>query len=107
EDDEEVITDNEISNLGDDNLIEENEISQIFRIDTNIFCFKTPLCEAFKEFNYLFQIDVDMLTKDIPGFKTYEEYNDTWIHEWNKDIPWVANMLWLDYGPWMEPSDDI
>ncbi|GJZ57010.1 hypothetical protein Tco_0612504 [Tanacetum coccineum] len=22
-------------------------------------------------------------------------------------VPWVANMSWLDYGPWMEPSDDI
>nr|GEV29694.1 hypothetical protein [Tanacetum cinerariifolium] len=70
--------DDELSNLGDGNLIEENEIAQIFRIDTNLFHFETSLCEAFKEFNYLLKIDVD-----------------------------VANMPWLDYGPWMEPSDNI
>nr|GEV05607.1 hypothetical protein [Tanacetum cinerariifolium] len=62
-DEEEVITDNELSNPGDDNLIEENEIAQIFTIDTDIFRFETPLCEAFKELNYLSQIDVDVLLK--------------------------------------------
>ncbi|GJT67436.1 hypothetical protein Tco_1018916 [Tanacetum coccineum] len=102
-DDEEVITDDELPNLGDGNLIEEYEISQIFRINSNIFHFETPLSEAFKEFNCLLKIDVDVLTNDIPGFKTYDEYKDAWIYEWNKDIPWVANMPWLDYGPWMEP----
>ncbi|GJV85869.1 hypothetical protein Tco_1525767 [Tanacetum coccineum] len=51
--DEEVITDSELSNPRDDNLIEENEIAQIFRIDTNFFDFNTPQCQAFKEFNYL------------------------------------------------------
>ncbi|GKB98528.1 hypothetical protein Tco_0984665 [Tanacetum coccineum] len=106
-DDEEVITDDELPNLGDGNLIEEYEISQIFRINSNIFHFETPLSEAFKEFNCLLKIDVDVLTNDIPGFKTYDEYKDAWIYEWNKDVPWVANMPWLDYGPWMEPSDDI
>ncbi|GJW84293.1 hypothetical protein Tco_0157438 [Tanacetum coccineum] len=75
-------------------------------IATDIFHFKTPLCEAFKEFNYLLKIDVDVLTNDILGFKTYDEYKDAWIYEWNKDVPWVADMPWLDYGPWMEPSDD-
>ncbi|GKD40085.1 hypothetical protein Tco_1260292, partial [Tanacetum coccineum] len=106
-DDEEVITDDVISNLEDGNLIEENEIAQIFRIDTVIFHFETPLCEAFKEFNYLLKIDVNALTNDISGFKTYNEYKDAWIYEWNKDVLWVANLPWLDYGPWMEPSDNI
>nr|GEV90937.1 splicing factor U2af large subunit B isoform X2 [Tanacetum cinerariifolium] len=31
---------------------------------------------AFKEFNYLLQIDPDVLTKDIEGYKTYEYYKD-------------------------------
>ncbi|GKD23235.1 hypothetical protein Tco_1224938, partial [Tanacetum coccineum] len=106
-DDEEVITDDESYNLGDGNLIEQNESAQIFRIDTDIFHFETPLFEAFKEFNYLLKIDVDVLTNDIPGFKTYDEYKDAWIYEWKKDIQWVANMPWLGYGPWMEPSDNI
>ncbi|GJV64480.1 hypothetical protein Tco_1475308 [Tanacetum coccineum] len=43
-DDEEGITDDELSNLEDGKLIEENEIAQIFRIDTDIFHFETPLC---------------------------------------------------------------
>ncbi|GJT48997.1 hypothetical protein Tco_0975154 [Tanacetum coccineum] len=42
-DDEEVIIDDELSNPGDENLMKENEIAQIFRIDTNIFHFETPL----------------------------------------------------------------
>nr|GEU52678.1 hypothetical protein [Tanacetum cinerariifolium] len=60
-DDEEVIINDELSNLGDENLIEETEIAKIFRIETDIFKFETSL----------------------------------------------SNMSWLDYGPWMEPSDDI
>ncbi|GJW68848.1 hypothetical protein Tco_0123272 [Tanacetum coccineum] len=32
---------------------------------------------------------LDLLTKDIEGFKTYEDYKDDWIYEWNKDVPWV------------------
>ncbi|GJY82117.1 hypothetical protein Tco_0494868 [Tanacetum coccineum] len=64
-DDEEVITYDELSDLEEENLSKENEIAKIFRIETNIFHFETPLCKAFKEFNYLLQIDngkwVDML----------------------------------------------
>nr|GEU97635.1 hypothetical protein [Tanacetum cinerariifolium] len=81
-DDEVELTDEEFS----DN---EDEVAEVFRIDTNIFDFQTPMCKAFKEFNYLLQIDPDLLTKDIEGFKTYEEYKDDWIYEWNKDVPWV------------------
>ncbi|GKA53709.1 hypothetical protein Tco_0747024 [Tanacetum coccineum] len=102
-DDEEVKIDDELSNPGDGNWIEETKIAEIFKNETNIFQFETPLCEAFKEFNYLLKIDVDILTNDIPRFKTYNEYKDAWIYEWNKDVPWVANMPWLDYGTWMEP----
>ncbi|GJS23236.1 hypothetical protein Tco_0451868 [Tanacetum coccineum] len=68
-DDEVELTDEEFS----DN---EDEIAEVFRIDTNVFNFETPMCKAFKEFKYLLQIDPDLLTKDIEGFKTYEEYKD-------------------------------
>ncbi|GJW68233.1 hypothetical protein Tco_0122657 [Tanacetum coccineum] len=67
-DDEVELTDEEFS----DN---EDEVAEVFKIDTNIFDFETPMCKAFKEFNYLLQIDPDLLTKDIEGFKTYKEYN--------------------------------
>ncbi|GJU95831.1 hypothetical protein Tco_1320587 [Tanacetum coccineum] len=106
-DDKEVMVDDELSNPGDENLIEENEIAQIFRIKTNIFHFETLSCEAFKEFNYLLKIDVDVLTKDIHAFKTYEEYKDDWIYEWNNGIPWVDEKPWIDEGVWTEPADNI
>nr|GEW49554.1 hypothetical protein [Tanacetum cinerariifolium] len=84
--DEEVITDGKLSNPRGDDLIEENKITQIFMIDTDLLHFETPLCNAFKEFNYLLEIDVDVLTNDIHGFKTYEEYKDDWIYEWNDGL---------------------
>nr|GEV39220.1 hypothetical protein [Tanacetum cinerariifolium] len=33
--------------------------------------------------------DLDLLTKDIVRFKTYEDYKDDWIYEWNKNVPWI------------------
>ncbi|GJT80794.1 hypothetical protein Tco_1055136 [Tanacetum coccineum] len=101
--DKEVITDNELSNPRDDNLIKENEVAQIFRIDTDLFDFDTPLCQAFKEFNYLSQIDVDVLTNDIHGFKTYEKYKDDWIYEWNKG---QEEQVWFDKHELMKDDDD-
>ncbi|GJW69242.1 hypothetical protein Tco_0123666 [Tanacetum coccineum] len=88
-DDEVQLTDEESYDF--DN---KDEVAAIFRIDTNVFDFETPMCRAFKEFNYLLQINPNVLTKDIDGFKTYEEYKDDWIYEWNKDIPWVHEKPW-------------
>nr|GEW68191.1 hypothetical protein [Tanacetum cinerariifolium] len=76
------ITDDESSDSDD-----EDEVAKIFRIDSNAFDFETPMCRAFKEFNYLLEIDPNVLTKDIEGFKTYDKYKDDWIYEWNKDVP--------------------
>ncbi|GJU17811.1 reverse transcriptase domain-containing protein [Tanacetum coccineum] len=81
-DDEVELTDEESSDDMD-------EVAEVFRIDTNLFDFETPMCKAFKEFNYRLQIDPDLITKDIEEFKTYEDYKDDWIYEWNKDVPWV------------------
>ncbi|GKF65985.1 hypothetical protein Tco_0192502, partial [Tanacetum coccineum] len=49
-DDEVEITDEESSD-------DKDEVAEVFRTDNNLFNFETPMCEAFKEFNYLFQID--------------------------------------------------
>nr|GEV35888.1 hypothetical protein [Tanacetum cinerariifolium] len=84
EDDEVGLTDEESSDFDD-----EGKVARIFKIEINVFDFETPLCRTFKEFTYLLQIDPDVLTKDIEGFKTYEEYKDDWIYEWTKDMPWV------------------
>ncbi|GJX62218.1 hypothetical protein Tco_0295118, partial [Tanacetum coccineum] len=99
-DDEVELTDEEFS----DN---EDEIAEVFRIDTNIFDYETPICSAFNEFNYLLKVDPDLLTKDIIGFKTYDDYKDDWIYEWNKDVPWVDEKPWTDTSVWTEPKPVI
>ncbi|GJT45553.1 VIER F-box protein 2 [Tanacetum coccineum] len=98
-DDEVELTDEESSDSDD-----EDEVAEIFRIDTNVFDFETPMCRAFKEFNYLLQINPDVLTKNIEGFKTYKDYKDDWIYEWNKDVTWVHERPWTDNGVWEEPT---
>ncbi|GKC99882.1 hypothetical protein Tco_1170157 [Tanacetum coccineum] len=98
-DDEVELTNEESSDFDD-----EDEVAKLSRIETNVFDFETPLCRAFKEFNYLLKIDLDVLTKDIEGFKTYEEYKDDWIYEWNKDVPWVHERLWTKNRVWKEPT---
>nr|GEW45083.1 VIER F-box protein 2 [Tanacetum cinerariifolium] len=102
-DDEVELTDEE-STDSDDEDEDEDEVANIFRNKTNVFEFETPLCGAFKEFNYLLKIDPDVLTKYIDGFKTYEEYKDDWIYEWNKDVPWVHERPWTKNKVWKEPT---
>ncbi|GJY13718.1 hypothetical protein Tco_0383027 [Tanacetum coccineum] len=75
-DDEEVSTDDELSDLKEEKLSEEKEIAKIFRIEMDIFDFETPLCKELKEFNHFLQIDVD-----------------------------VEERPWLDDGTWNEPND--
>ena len=50
------------------------EVAEFFRIKINLFDYETPLC---KEFNYLLKIDDDILTGDLPGFKTSKEFKNT------------------------------
>ncbi|GJR77827.1 hypothetical protein Tco_0090192 [Tanacetum coccineum] len=88
--------DDEVELTNEESFDNEDEVFEVFRIDTNIFNFETPMCKTFKEFNYLLQIDPDLLTKDIKEFNTYEEYKDDWIHEWKRDIPWVDEKPWTD-----------
>ncbi|GKB70798.1 hypothetical protein Tco_0932210 [Tanacetum coccineum] len=97
-------TSEETFDLEETNHDDEQEIGEIFRIETNLFDYETLMCEKFKEFNYLLKIDHDLLTKDIEGFKTYEEYKDDWIYEWNENIPWVHEKPWTDTGVWTEPA---
>ncbi|GJY18645.1 hypothetical protein Tco_0390136 [Tanacetum coccineum] len=91
-------------NLEETNQDDEQEIGEIFRIETNLFDYETPLCKKFKEFKYLLKIDLDVLTNDIVGLKTYDEYKDDWIYEWNKNVPWVHEKPWTDIGVWTEPT---
>ncbi|GKE22270.1 hypothetical protein Tco_1433782, partial [Tanacetum coccineum] len=81
-----------------------DEVAEVFRIDTNLFDFETPMCKAFKEFNYLLQIDPDLLTNYIEGFKTYEDYKNDRIYIWNKDVPWFNEKPWTNAGVWTKPT---
>ncbi|GKD47998.1 hypothetical protein Tco_1276974, partial [Tanacetum coccineum] len=97
-------TNDETSDLEETNHDNEQEISEIFRVETNLFDYETPLFEEFKEFNYLLKIDPGLLTKYIKGFKTYKEFKDDWIYEWNDDVPWVHEKPWTNFGAWNEPT---
>ncbi|GJV60114.1 hypothetical protein Tco_1466214 [Tanacetum coccineum] len=53
------------------------------------------------------QWNVLMELKDqLLGFKTYDEYKDDWIYEWNENVPWVHKKPWTDteYGHLLFPS---
>ncbi|GJV10802.1 hypothetical protein Tco_1352343 [Tanacetum coccineum] len=99
--------DDEVELTDEESSVNEDEIAEVFRIDTNIFDYETPICSAFNEFNYLLKVDPDLLTKDIMGFKTYEDNKDDWISEWNKDVPWVDEKPRTDTGVWTEPKPVI
>ncbi|GJS06502.1 hypothetical protein Tco_0363298 [Tanacetum coccineum] len=59
-----------------------NDITDIFKIEGNIFDFKTPLCEAFNNFNYLLKIDKDLLPGMVQvGSMTY--FQD---HKWYDEL---------------------
>ncbi|GKC74888.1 hypothetical protein Tco_1120771 [Tanacetum coccineum] len=102
--DEIEVSDDESSDLEKYRSDKEEETAEIFKIETDIFDYETPLCLAFNKFNYILKVDPDLLTKDTMGFKTYEDYKDDWIYEWNKNVPWVYDKPWLDNGIWKEPK---
>ncbi|GKA84876.1 hypothetical protein Tco_0806530 [Tanacetum coccineum] len=104
--DEIEVSDDESSDLKEYWSDKEEETFKIFKIETNVFDYETPLCLAFNEFNYLLNVDLDLLTNDSIGFKTYEDYKDDWIYEWKENVPWVYDKQWLDNGIWKEPKPD-
>ncbi|GJW71175.1 hypothetical protein Tco_0128092 [Tanacetum coccineum] len=84
----------------------ESEVAKIFRIETDVFDYESPMCKVFDEFNYFLKIDPDVPNKDIPRFKTYEQYKDDWIYEWNDKIPCVSERPWVPDGTWKKPDLD-
>ncbi|GJT85423.1 hypothetical protein Tco_1067140 [Tanacetum coccineum] len=70
-----------------------DDIADIFKIEGNLFNFKTPLCKAFNEFNYLLKIDTDLFAFDIAKIKTYEEYelNNNMTEDLDLDIDGFCN----------------
>ncbi|GJT08219.1 hypothetical protein Tco_0842681 [Tanacetum coccineum] len=84
-----VLSNKEVSDLKDKNNNDEHKIAEIFRIETNLFDYKTLLCTRFNVFNYLFKVDTELFTHDIERTKTYEDYEN----ELNKEVgePWSKN----------------
>ncbi|GJS15012.1 hypothetical protein Tco_0409484 [Tanacetum coccineum] len=78
-----------------------DDITDIFKIEGNLFDFETPLCEAFNDFNYLLKIDKDLFTFDIQGIGTYEEY------ELNNPVTRDLEEPWLDNGVPYQLCDHI
>nr|GEV89696.1 hypothetical protein [Tanacetum cinerariifolium] len=79
----------EFSDVKKANNDDEQETTEIFRIETNLFEYETSLCTEFKEFNFLLKVDPQLFTHDIKITKTYEDYknklNDELEEPWSKD----------------------
>ncbi|GJS26815.1 hypothetical protein Tco_0487435 [Tanacetum coccineum] len=75
-----------------------DDVAKIFKIEGNLFDFKTPLCKAFNEFNYLLKIDTDLFTFDVQEIKTYEEHEYGLNNNMTGDLkePWSDNRILTD-----------
>nr|GEX28975.1 hypothetical protein [Tanacetum cinerariifolium] len=88
----------EIADEEDDDL---DDITDIFKIEGNLFDYETPLCIAFNDFNYILKINRDLFTFDIQGIRTYEEY------ELNNTVTKDLEEPWLDNGVPYQLCDHI
>ncbi|GJU18511.1 hypothetical protein Tco_1146477 [Tanacetum coccineum] len=88
-DNQEVVTNEGFSDLEKTNNDDEHKIVEIFRIETNLFDYETPLYTKFNEFNYLLKVDTELFTHDIERTKTYEDYKNKWNNEVKE--PWSDN----------------
>ncbi|GJR66044.1 hypothetical protein Tco_0012109 [Tanacetum coccineum] len=70
--------DDEVELTDEEFFDNEDEIAKVFRINTNIFDYETPICSAFNEFNYLL-----------------------------KDVLWVDEKPLTNIGVWTEPKPVI
>ncbi|GJZ94462.1 hypothetical protein Tco_0666665 [Tanacetum coccineum] len=88
-DDEVILSDKEVLDLKDKNNNDKHKIAKIFRIETNLFDYETPLYTEFKELNYLLKVDAELFTHNIKRTKTYEDYknelNDEIGEPWSED----------------------
>ncbi|GKE30497.1 hypothetical protein Tco_1445881 [Tanacetum coccineum] len=99
DDDSEHGTDNDMGGvdeveLTDEESDDEDEITEVFRIDTNIFGYETPLCSAFNEFNYLLKpwLDNGIWKEPTPVKHSCKPFNyKTGCSEW-------PTCSWMDDG---------
>ncbi|GJX82452.1 hypothetical protein Tco_0331933 [Tanacetum coccineum] len=71
-----------------------DNISEIFKIDDDLFKFDSPLCIPFEEFNHLLKIDPDLFTYNTQKIKTYEEYEQELNNKTQGlEEPWLKNKV--------------
>ncbi|GJR50660.1 hypothetical protein Tco_1401181 [Tanacetum coccineum] len=80
-----------------------DNVVEIFKIEGNLFDFKTPLCKSFNELNYLLKIDTDLFTFDVQEIKTYEEHE----YKLNNNMMGDLEEPWLDNGVPYQLRDHI
>nr|GEU29485.1 C2 calcium/lipid-binding domain, CaLB [Tanacetum cinerariifolium] len=90
-DDEVILNDEEVLDLKDKNNNDKHEIANIFRIETNLFDYETPLCTEFKKFNYLLKVNAELFSYDIERTKTFKDYENELNNEDNE--PWPENRV--------------
>ncbi|GKB44188.1 hypothetical protein Tco_0889130 [Tanacetum coccineum] len=92
----EGVIDDGFSNLEEANNDDEQEIDEIFRIETNLFNYETLLCTKFNEFNYLLKVDPELFTYDVERTMTYEDYKN----EFNDELkePWSEGRVPYEIG---------
>ncbi|GJS00886.1 hypothetical protein Tco_0317394 [Tanacetum coccineum] len=87
--DETEPTNEKFPNLMKECWNDEVETAKIFKIETNICNYESPLCMAFNEFNYLFKVDPELFTYDIERTENYDDYmnkfNDKFEEPWDED----------------------
>nr|GEV02361.1 hypothetical protein [Tanacetum cinerariifolium] len=77
-----------------------DDITDIFKIEGNLFDYKTPLCKAFNDFNYLLKINRGLFTFNIQGIRTYEEYKLNNPMTMDLGEPWLDNGVPYQLSTW-------
>ncbi|GJS40341.1 hypothetical protein Tco_0565384 [Tanacetum coccineum] len=91
---QEKVIDNGFSNLEEANNNKEQEIGEIFRIETNLFDYETPLCAEFNEFNYLLkksfgdfhELDYELLEKPKDYWRKVNDHKCSPFANWRSYI---------------------
>ncbi|GJT52898.1 hypothetical protein Tco_0979055 [Tanacetum coccineum] len=91
--DETEPTEEEFPNLKDEYWSDEDDTAEIFKIETYIFNYKSPLCIAFNEFNYLLEVDPEFSNEyrfcnggELSGMVRVGYMTYFQDHEWYNDL---------------------
>ncbi|GKA84741.1 retrovirus-related pol polyprotein from transposon TNT 1-94, partial [Tanacetum coccineum] len=99
--DEIEVSDDESSDL-EEYWSDKEETAKNFKIKTDVFYYETPLCLAFNEFNYILKVDLDLLTKDIMGWR-----EDGYCNGSNLPGAYhIGNSLYYQDFQWYETLED-